>query len=187
MAEGTLTAEDSSYVYADSSIMGRKQGSTSYVKLTDESKLEIKGNVVTCAEENSAAHNSYNDDGAPIYAKWCSPLINTGILSRYKTLKNFFVTVAPYIRSSAEISYRVDGTQSQVTAGTIIMNIFSFDAIDFNNFTFETMTVPRTLATNTKAKKWMYIQFVIENNVAGEGFGFYEMELLYTIVGKYKG
>lgn len=139
------------------------------------------------AEENSAAHNSYNDDGAPIYAKWCSPLINADILSRYKTLKNFLVTMAPDRRSSAEISYRVDGEQTLVSAGTISMNIFSFDDIDFNNFTFETMDVPRTLATNTKAKKWMYIQFVIENNVAGEGFGFYEMELLYTIVGKYKG
>jgi hypothetical protein len=139
------------------------------------------------AEENSAAHNSYNDDGAPIYAKWCSPLINADILSRYKTLKNFLVTMAPDRRSSAEISYRVDGEQTLVTAGTISMNIFSFDDVDFNNFTFETMDVPRTIATNTKAKKWMYIQFVIENNVAGEGFGFYEMELLYTIVGKYKG
>lgn len=139
------------------------------------------------AEENSAAHNSYNDDGAPIYAKWCSPLINADILSRYKTLKNFLVTMAPDRRSSAEISYRVDGEQTLVSAGTISMNIFSFDDVDFNNFTFETMDVPRTLATNTKAKKWMYIQFVIENNVAGEGFGFYEMELLYTIVGKYKG
>lgn len=139
------------------------------------------------AEENSAAHNSYNDDGAPIYAKWCSPLINADILSRYKTLKNFLVTMAPDRRSSADISYRVDGEQTLVTAGTISMNIFSFDDIDFSNFTFETMDVPRTIATNTKAKKWMYIQFVIENNVAGEGFGFYEMELLYTIVGKYKG
>lgn len=139
------------------------------------------------AEENSAAHNSYNDDGAPIYAKWCSPLINADILSRYKTSKNFLVTMAPDRRSSAEISYRVDGEQTLVSAGTISMNIFSFDDIDFNNFTFETMAVPRTIATNTKAKKWMYIQFVIENNVAGEGLGFYEMELLYTIVGKYKG
>ena len=56
MAEGTLTVEDSSYVYADSSIMGRKQGSTSYVELTDGSMLEIKGNLVTCAEKNTAAY-----------------------------------------------------------------------------------------------------------------------------------
>jgi hypothetical protein len=33
----------------------------------------------------------------------------------------------------------------------------------------------------------MHIQFKIENKVAGEAFGFYEMEISYIVVGKYKG
>ena len=40
---------------------------------------------------------------------------------------------------------------------------------------------------NTKAKKFMLIQFKIENKVAGEGFGFYEMEANYVLASKYKG
>ena len=43
------------------------------------------------------------------------------------------------------------------------------------------------IATNAKAKKFMLIQFCIENNVAGEGFGFYEMEVNYVLASKYKG
>ena len=137
------------------------------------------------AEENTAVKDSYNDDGEPIPLRWCSPLINADTLARNKTLKNFFLTTAPYKRSSAEIYYRVDGTKSLVKQ--IIMDIFGFDDIDFNRFTFETDDSPKVIATNTKAKKFMHIQFVIENNVAGEGFGFYEMELSFIIVGKYKG
>lgn len=137
------------------------------------------------AEENTAAHNSYNDDGAPIYAKWCSPLINAETLARNKTLKNFLVTTAPSTRSSADIYYRVDGTKSLVKQ--IIMDIFGFEDVDFGRFTFDTDDSPKVIATNTKAKKFMHIQFIIENNVAGEGFGFYEMELSFIIVGKYKG
>jgi hypothetical protein len=137
------------------------------------------------AEENTAVKNSYNDDGAPIPLRWCSPLINAETLARNKTLKNFFLTTAPFKRSSAEIYYRVDGTKSLVKQ--IIMDIFGFDDIDFRRFTFETDDSPKVIATNTKAKKFMHIQFIIENNVAGEGFGFYEMELSFIIVGKYKG
>ena len=43
------------------------------------------------------------------------------------------------------------------------------------------------IATNTKAKKFELIQFKIENKVAGEGFGFYEMEVNYVLASKYKG
>lgn len=135
--------------------------------------------------ENTARHNAYNDDGEPIYAYWNTPIFNFDTLYRYKTMKNFHLMLSPYRRSSVEVFYRVKGNLRSVKSTT--MDIFDFNDIDFTRFAFTTDDSPMVIATNTKARKFMLIQFRIENNVAGEGFGFYEMEVNYVLAGKYKG
>jgi len=135
--------------------------------------------------ENTAAHNAYNDDGAPIRAYWDTPIFTFDVLSRYKTLKGFWVMQAPYRRSSVDIFYRLKGDLQLKKHST--MDIFDFNDIDFTRFTFITDDSPMIVATNAKAKKFMMIQFRVENNAIGEGFGFYEMEAAYTVGGKYKG
>lgn len=143
------------------------------------------------AAENTAAHNSYNDDGEPIRALWDTPVFNFDTMFRYKTLKNFHLMMAPYLRSSVEVFYRSKGSMRSVenlhSVKESTMDIFDFNNIDFNRFVFTTDDSPMVIATNTKEKKFMLIQFRVENNVAGEGFGFYEMEANYTFAGKYKG
>lgn len=136
-------------------------------------------------EEDKATSHTYSDDGAPIHAIWDTPIYNFDTLSRYKTLKQFLVMTAPHRRSSIAISYKIKGGSSVVKTST--MDIFDFNDIDFTRFTFVTDDSPMVIATNTKAKKFMHIQFRLENNEEGEGFGFYEMEANYTVLGKYKG
>ena len=135
--------------------------------------------------ENTGDHPSYKDDGEAIHAYWKTPIFTFGTLSRYKTLKNFYMMMAPYHRSSVEIFYRINSSEKSVKTSTL--DIFDFNDIDFTRFAFTTDDSPMVIATNTKAKKFMHIQFKIENKVAGEGFGFYEMEVGYNLVGKYKG
>ena len=137
------------------------------------------------ASEDTAAHPVYADDGEPIHMYWKTPILTHGTLARYKTLKNFYLMMAPYRRSSVEVFYRYNSSERLVKEST--MDIFDFNDIDFTRFAFTTDDSPMVIATNTKAKKYMHIQFKIENNVAGEGCGFYEMELGYNLVGKYKG
>lgn len=127
----------------------------------------------------------YADDGKPIRAIWDTPYFTFDTLSRYKTLKGFWIMLSPYSRSSIEIYYKVKGELKLVKES--MMDIFDFNDIDFSRFTFNTDDSPMIVATNAKAKKFMLIQFRFENNVAGEGFGFYEAEAAYTIGGKYKG
>lgn len=131
--------------------------------------------------------NCYTDDGKAIHAYWDTPIINMDTLARNKTLKNFFLMIAPYNRSSVDIYYRVNGSKTAAKVKGFTTDIFSFSDIDFRRFSFNSDDFPMVIATNTKAKKFMQIQVRIENNVAGEGFGFYEMEFSYIIVGKYKG
>jgi hypothetical protein len=137
------------------------------------------------AEEDAVGNSSYTDDGEAIHAYWKTPIFNFDTLARYKTMKNFFLMTTPYRRSSVEIFYRIKGGERLVKSET--MDIFDFNDIDFTRFAFTTDDSPMVIATNTKAKKFMHIQFKIENKVAGEGFGFYEMEISYIVVGKYKG
>lgn len=146
-----------------------------------------KGNVkwFKFAEEDAVGNSSYTDDGEAIHAYWKTPIFNFDTLARYKTMKNFFLMTTPYRRSSVEIFYRIKGGEMSVKSET--MDIFDFNDIDFTRFAFTTDDSPMVIATNTKAKKFMHIQFKIENKVAGEGFGFYEMEISYIVVGKYKG
>ena len=93
--------------------------------------------------------------------------------------------LSPYRRSSVNIYYRVKGALTLKKHST--MDIFDFNDIDFTRFSFVTDDSPMIIATNAKAKKFMLIQFRFENNVIGEGFGFYEAEASYNVVGKYKG
>lgn len=135
--------------------------------------------------ENTAAHNAYNDDRAPIRAYWYTPIFSFETISRYKTLKGFWLMLSPYRRSSVEIYYRYKSNLQLVKRETT--DIFDFNDIDLSRLSFTTDDFPMIIATNAKAKKFMLIQFCIENNVAGEGFGFYEMEVNYVLASKYKG
>lgn len=137
------------------------------------------------ASEDTAQHNAYNDDGAPIRAIWDTPFFTMDVISRHKNLKGFWVMQSPFRRSSINVYYRMHGGLKLVKHST--MDTFDFNDIDFTRFTFVTDDSPMIIATNAKAKKFMLIQFRFENAVVGEGFGFYEAEAVYTVAGKYKG
>ena len=144
-----------------------------------------KVKVFALDTENTATHPAYNDDGEPIHAYWNTPIFSFDTLYRKKTLRNFHLMLSPYRRSSVEVFYRVKGGLRSVKSST--MDIWDFNDIDFNRLAFTTDDSPMVIATNTKAKKFELIQFKIENKVAGEGFGFYEMEVNYVLASKYKG
>lgn len=141
--------------------------------------------VFKLASEDSSLTPTYTDDDKPIRAIWSTPFFTMGVMSQYKNLKGFWVMQSPYRRSSINVYYKINGGLKLVKNST--MDIFDFNDIDFTRFTFVTDDSPMIIATNAKAKKFMQIQFWFENNVACEGFGFYEAEATYTVAGKYKG
>lgn len=162
---------------------------------------DVDGNVkrFKLTSEDTGATPAYTDDGASIRAIWDTPYFTFDTLSRYKTLKGFWVMLSPYRRSSIKVFYKTKGNMQlvrdnvQLVQGDLsmvketTMDIFDFNDIDFERFTFITDDSPMIVSTNAKAKKFMLIQFRFENDVAGEGFGFYEAECTYTVGGKYKG
>lgn len=136
-------------------------------------------------EELELSRLAYNDDGEPIHAYWDTPIYSFDTLYRNKTLKNLHIMPKPGTRASMSVYYKLKGSRKMVATKTL--DTFDFNDIDFTRFTFVTDDSPIVIATNAKAKKFMLIQFRLENNELDESFGFYEIEANYILVGKYKG
>lgn len=128
--------------------------------------------------------DAYKDDGENILCYWKTPILNLGYFTHYKTLKNAYAVPSPYVHSEINIDYILNSIPAKVKDSTL--NIFDFDEIDFSDFSFETDTNPRIISTNTKAKKFMLIQFRLWSE-SGKPFGLYAFTITYTVNGKYKG
>lgn len=136
------------------------------------------------AGEHSAAHNAYRDDDEAVAARWDTPYLYFDRMNHYKNLKNFAVMLAPYGRSGVKIYYRANGLREMVKQANA--DIFSFEDIDFERFTFNTDDAPMIVPTNWRLKKFMLVQFRFENDLA-EPFGLYGFAGIYTVSSKYKG
>lgn len=140
--------------------------------------------------------DSYKDNGENILCYWKTPILELGSFTNYKTLKNAYAIPSPYLRSEIHIDYIVKSIPKTVQGQTISLfqytvkdqdiSLFSFEDIDFSDFTFDTDTSPHIIPTNYKAKKFMLIQLALWSD-SGKPFGFYGLTLLYTINGKFKG
>ncbi len=123
----------------------------------------------------------YNDDGAPIVARWGTKLDDDGDITRYKTMikKGNTVTVKPFVRSSAKVYVRTENdVEREVKYGTA--DIFDWNDIDFNRFTFLTSKTLREIVVNSKVKKYKRLQFIVENDALNEGFGIIEINKHYA-------
>lgn len=130
-------------------------------------------------------NESTTDLDEPTKAYWTTPLFTLNDLVHYKTLKQFILMLNPYLKSSVDIYYRVKSVEKMVKSQQ--SDIFDFNNIDFERFTFNTDDGPRLIATNRKAKKFMMIQFLLKNEQP-ESFGFLQLALNYIILNsRYKG
>lgn len=135
------------------------------------------------ANEHSAANNVYYDDTVPIKAVWDTPYFTFGHLGHLKKLTGFWLMLAPYHRSGVNIYYRAKGDLKAARAANA--DIFDFNDIDFNRFTFNTDDSPMVVATNLPLRRFMQVQFRFENEKA-EAFGFYGFEVQYILQGRYR-
>ena len=144
----------------------------------------VDGKIYKFYNDNDSERNKYLDDDKPINAYWTTPFLDFGDITRYKTLKGLWVMLNPYLRSSCDIFYRAKGRTKKVKSA--YLDIFSFENIDFERFSFNTDDTPLVVPTNAKEKKFMLIQFKIQNKES-EPFGIYKMQTTYTINSKFKG
>lgn len=140
------------------------------------------GKVMRFKDPEVEGRFAYSDDGAPIHSVWTTALLDGGNFMREKNIskKGTGVLVKPYTRSSGEIYFTTDKTLREVTR-SFTMDIFDFEDVDFNRFTFDIMDGPRVQVSPRKFRKVLQFQMGVRNNEADQGFGILAMMISFTM------
>lgn len=123
----------------------------------------------------------YADDDEGISAVWGTVYDDDGSPSYYKTLlkKGCCVTIKPYNRSSATVYFRTDRAV-RVPVAEDSMDIFSWEDIDFERFTFNSDDSPQEIYFAKKVKNYKRLQIIVKNEEKNEGFGVYKITKHYV-------
>lgn len=124
----------------------------------------------------------FNDDNIPVSCYWSTKNDDDGASYLYKTMqkKGCTATIKPFIRSSAKIFVVADG-DPEVQLRYHTMDVFDWEDIDFERFTFNTNFSPQDIYFKKKIKKYKRLQIIIKNEGLSEGFGIYQIVKTYTV------
>lgn len=122
--------------------------------------------------------------GRPIYAQWSTPADDDGGVHLYKSLqkKGCCVTLSPMQRSGARIYFVVDGNP-EIYVTQEHLDLFEWEDIDFERFSFNSNNSPQEIYFNKKQKKYKRLQIVVVNDGLNEGFGIHELIKSFTVKG----
>lgn len=134
-----------------------------------------------CRFKKESEEDAYNDDGAPIFAEWSTPVDNDGATQLFKTLqkKGSLVTIQPGLMASVDLYLCADG-QNEVCLGRQYADRFYRSKLNFERFPFTSNMAPKDFYINRKKKKSKRLQIILRNNENNEGFSVYEIVKLYT-------
>lgn len=120
----------------------------------------------------SAGAGRYSDDGEAVRAIVSTKLDTDGNFMLLKTLqkKGSGLLMKPFSRSSVEVFLSTTAI-AEKHIKTATMDIFDWDDVDFDRFTFEPLNVPRVVPFLKKEKKYTALQFTLKNDVADEDMG----------------
>jgi len=194
-----LKKESSSYAYCDEYTSTASEWSSGVLyEIGDIAYDVIDGNYYVCIKEHGSGNDLVLTDvdlwnpiikdtdrfQVPVIAYWMTPLLNMGNITVLKTLKNLWTRIARYPKTSIDIFYKTGGSIELVK--TENADIFGFDDINFDRFTFNTDDDPAVIVTNRMQRKFMSIQFKFQNSKA-EAFSLIEVVAKYTTNSRYKG
>lgn len=122
--------------------------------------------------------DQYADDVVAIDAYWRSKIEYLGTPERLKTIKNVWITIQPYSRTSAEIYY-YDETNISQLLGTTSLSLFSYVTFSYDSFSYITSSIPQTTRYKAKVKKVSTFQIEVRNNKLNERLGILSTEWQY--------
>jgi len=123
------------------------------------------------------------DNARAIEAVWEIGATTLGEYASYKTVRNCYITCMPHKRSSVKVYYNSNEDYRDWVMGENI-DLFTFDDVDFDRFTFRTIQAPFVFSTGVKAKNVYVFGLRFVNDVPGEPFGFLAAAIKYRS-GKY--
>lgn len=133
----------------------------------------------------------FDDDDSPVHAVAHTKLDDDGDFMVLKTLaKNGTgLMVKPYTKSSVRVYVSAELPASKKLAEVGETNIsatesFTFELIDFCDIDFSSMPGSVIIPFGTKLKKYIALQFVLENAERSEGFGIYGLVKRFYATGQ---
>jgi hypothetical protein len=137
--------------------------------------------IVYRFQKDSSNANSYNDDGQPITAYWKSKPLTFGADERKKIVEDLFIGLKPSGRTSIDISYETNARKVDLSGlKDIKFNLFDFNSLDFNNFTFYFSPFPKEFKVKVKEKKVTHFQLTIKNDKLNEGLTILSLVIKYS-------
>jgi hypothetical protein len=141
---------------------------------TPDGELMMFWNV----NDSAARGKKYSDNGEPVKCYWRFPLFYGGQFAHFKTIRGVWAVPIPYLRSGIEIYYATKSIDRLVKETSL--DIFDWNNVEFDRFTFSTDRWEQIIPTNRKLRKFTICQIMVQNSVA-EPFGFTALEMQYTI------
>lgn len=114
---------------------------------------------------------------------WTTPMMELDMWGRLKTVTGVWLAGQPYGRSSGKVYYYSDKDWRKLTR-EYYADMFDWNNIDFDRFTFNTLDIPMIVGTGRKAKKVKLFQVRVENDAAFEPFGLMAIQIDYRVGGR---
>lgn len=126
--------------------------------------LDISGVVYYGSQGKIERFEGENDNGVAITAQLIMGFTAWGAIELRKNTKETFPAILPESQTSLTILYRTDRTNAFTPASKKVeYRLLDFNNIDFENFSFKTNRNPQPFRIKIRAKKYAYIQFMLEN------------------------
>lgn len=123
--------------------------------------------------------DAYSDDGAPIAARWVTPLSPLGAWEKGKTILACQAALMPYGYSGAELWYRTEKLHAWVK--TVVFSQFSFAHMDFSRFSFRSTAASYPADVRRRIRRAYQFQLIVKNEQEGEPFGLLGMTIRYIV------
>jgi hypothetical protein len=102
-----------------------------------------------------------------------------------KFVDEMYISIQPSVSTSVDVTYETDRNPlSQVYTAAI--NLFTFNNINFGNFTFLTSVVPQPFRLKIRAKKFVYFKLNLDNDTNDEKLTVLSINLQYSFGSKSK-
>lgn len=122
---------------------------------------------------------AYNYDGEAINAYWRSKVMDLSTSSYIKRVNKVFFSIKPSNSTSCTLAIRTDKKSQWTEKKTIRLDLFVYSRANYSNWTYGANIFPKATTKRVKAKKVMYFQMELSNNVVNESLGILNTEITF--------
>jgi hypothetical protein len=179
-----LCVNDKIYIYDYRNLCWYKWNNVSANNFLEYSKTlyfsDIQGNIYRFMSTSETG--SHNDEGnTPINTIWKSKIFDFGADERKKLVESIYYSMNTASRTSVTLSYITENNE-KITVGTNVVDLFDYSTVDYSRFTYSATPYPIESRRKIKAKKIVYFQVILENNVNNDSLELLSLDIKYRFM-----